>query len=348
MDDTTRETGSSPRISVCVPTYNGAAFLAQTLHSISAQTFHDYEVVVVDDGSSDDTLAIARSYAAQDRRVRVFHNEERAGSSARNANRCLDRARGEWIKFLFQDDVMAPACLERMLQASASGKFVVCWRDFAFEADLDVDVRREHEEHPSLKMMFESTYVSPEEFCQAILRRWNVNFIGPTSSSLVHRTCFDLYGRFSSEIVTMPALECWIRLGSHEGLAIVPETLVTFRVHGASITSRIHRDPRLQYRTRLERLLLLVNLAKAPEYDSVRTCAWSLQPPLDPDATLRQAAEYERWLAVDTRYRRRDSTTLDEWKSFCRAHPEIREALRQVDAERPLLGKLKLRVKSWL
>ena len=75
----------SPHVSVCVPTYNGAAHLAETLASIAGQTYHDYEVVIVDDGSTDGTLALAEAYAARDARVRVFRNAKRAGSSARKA-----------------------------------------------------------------------------------------------------------------------------------------------------------------------------------------------------------------------------------------------------------------------
>src|SRR5438045_5765583 len=90
---------ASPTISVCVPTYNGAAFLAQTLDSIAAQTFDDFEILIVDDTSTDTTLSIAESFAATEPRARIIRNAERAGSSARNANQCLRHARGEWIKF---------------------------------------------------------------------------------------------------------------------------------------------------------------------------------------------------------------------------------------------------------
>src|SRR6476661_6387292 len=117
----------SPRVSVCVPTYNGALFLGETLACIEAQTMPDYEVVIVDDLSTDDTLALADAYAARDPRVRVIRSAERAGSSARNANRCITHARGEWIKFLFQDDLMAPTCLERMLQAGRNSRLVISW-----------------------------------------------------------------------------------------------------------------------------------------------------------------------------------------------------------------------------
>src|SRR3954466_13368966 len=97
-----RSDGRRPTVSVCVPTYNGAAFLTETLASIAAQTFENYEVLIVDDGSKDSTVDLAEAYAASDARVRVLRNGERAGSSARNANQCAKHARGDWLKFLYQ------------------------------------------------------------------------------------------------------------------------------------------------------------------------------------------------------------------------------------------------------
>jgi teichuronic acid biosynthesis glycosyltransferase TuaG len=94
-------TMSNPVVSVCLPTYNGGAFLALTLKSIAAQTFEDYEVIIVDDQSTDDSVALVEQYAASDPRVKLLQPSGRAGSSARNANRCVQHARGEWIKFIF-------------------------------------------------------------------------------------------------------------------------------------------------------------------------------------------------------------------------------------------------------
>jgi glycosyltransferase involved in cell wall biosynthesis len=135
-------TARDPVVSVCVPTYNGSAFLDQTLQSIAAQTLQDYEVVVVDDNSTDESVDVARRYAASDPRVRLFEPSQRAGSSARNANRCLRYARGEWIKFLFQDDTMAPHCLSSLLDAMRGGRrFALSWHDYRFEPGVDAETR---------------------------------------------------------------------------------------------------------------------------------------------------------------------------------------------------------------
>jgi glycosyltransferase involved in cell wall biosynthesis len=338
----------NPKVSICVPTYNGSAFLAHTLSSISKQTFEDYEVIIVDDQSRDETLAIAKQYAATDARVHVFRNDDRSGASARNANRCLTHTRGEWIKFLFQDDLMAPTCLERMLDAARTGRFLMCWHDYLFAPDVDAKVRAGYENLPSLRTALPMTYAGVEDFCNAVLKHWNINFIGPTSASFIHRDCFTAYGPFSSEIVTFPDLECWIRLGSREGLAIVPERLVTFRVHNSSISAQQRDDKGRQFAHQLEPLLLLLNLACAPDYENVRMHARRQVPPLDAHRLLTRAALNARWQATDARYRQRDRSLLEHWNAFCGKHPDLVDVLRQADAAAGIWPRLKQYLKARL
>lgn len=108
MDNTIA--GKTPEISVIVPVYNVQAYLPRCLDSILAQTFRDMEIILVDDGSADDSGAICDSYAARDERVCVIHKENGGLSSARNAG--LDVARGQWIGFVDSDDYIAPDMYE--------------------------------------------------------------------------------------------------------------------------------------------------------------------------------------------------------------------------------------------
>ncbi len=108
----------TPRVSIIVPAYNAAGFLERALHSALAQTMPSLEVIVVDDASSDATLALAREVAARDPRVRVLHNEHNRGMYP-TYNRAIDAARGEWIAALDADDVWLPERLEQMLAVSA-------------------------------------------------------------------------------------------------------------------------------------------------------------------------------------------------------------------------------------
>ena len=99
-----------PAISVIIPVFNRRHCLAATLRSVLAQTFTDFEVIVVDDGSTDDSAAVARGFGD---RVRVLSQPNRGASAARNAG--LRAARGKWIAFLDSDDFWSPQKLERQL-----------------------------------------------------------------------------------------------------------------------------------------------------------------------------------------------------------------------------------------
>ena len=89
-------------ISIIVPVYNTEKYLHRCIDSILAQTYQDFELLLIDDGSKDSSGAICDEYAAKDARVRVFHKENGGVSSARNVG--LDNARGEWITFVDADD----------------------------------------------------------------------------------------------------------------------------------------------------------------------------------------------------------------------------------------------------
>ena len=102
-----------PLLSIIVPVYNTATYLPACLDSILSQGFTDFEVLLVDDGSSDGSGAICDKYAEADSRVRVFHQENGGVSSARNLG--LSQAKGEWIYFVDSDDEMLPDGLQTLV-----------------------------------------------------------------------------------------------------------------------------------------------------------------------------------------------------------------------------------------
>lgn len=103
----------NPLISVIVPAYNIAPYLDKSIASICAQSYGNLEIVIVDDGSSDDTLSVARGLAEQDRRIRVIAKENGGVTSARL--RGAVEAAGEWIGFMDGDDYIEPQMYERLL-----------------------------------------------------------------------------------------------------------------------------------------------------------------------------------------------------------------------------------------
>lgn len=105
-----------PVISVIVPVYNAENYLNRCVDSLLSQTFADYELILVNDGSKDSSGVICDSYAAKDNRVRVFHKANGGVSSARNIG--LDNARGEWIVFCDSDDYVSERYLENLISGA--------------------------------------------------------------------------------------------------------------------------------------------------------------------------------------------------------------------------------------
>ena len=113
------------RVSIIVPCYNSARYLTACVDSILAQTMPDFEAILIDDGSTDGTLALCKVLAAGDARLCVLHQENAGVSAARNLG--LSHARGEWITFVDSDDLLTPDALETMLSAATDeADMVVC------------------------------------------------------------------------------------------------------------------------------------------------------------------------------------------------------------------------------
>jgi glycosyltransferase involved in cell wall biosynthesis len=108
--------GRAPLVTIAVPVYNGAAFIEAAVRSACAQTCADMEILVVDNDSTDDTVARVSAIARTDPRVRLVRNPANVGMTG-NFNRCLELAAGEYVKFLCADDLLDPRCTERMLDA---------------------------------------------------------------------------------------------------------------------------------------------------------------------------------------------------------------------------------------
>jgi glycosyltransferase involved in cell wall biosynthesis len=129
---------SEPLISILIPCYNAARWLPFTLESALAQSWPNKEVIVVDDGSTDDSLAIARSFVT--RGVKVASQPNRGASAARNA--ALQAARGAWVQFLDADDLIAPdkIAIQMALAQTIGDKFAICatWTRFR-SATADAD-----------------------------------------------------------------------------------------------------------------------------------------------------------------------------------------------------------------
>ena len=113
-----------PLVSIVMPCYQNGQTLSRTVKSIQAQTVKDWELIAIDDGSRDDTLAVLEQLAKSEPRMRVIHQENGGVSAARNAG--MDAARGKWIFFVDADDHLLAHALEHLLSLADESVDIVC------------------------------------------------------------------------------------------------------------------------------------------------------------------------------------------------------------------------------
>jgi len=315
-----------PLVSICIPAYNGVRFLEQCIDSVLAQTFADFELLVVDDQSSDDTLSIVKSYAAQDPRVRVLRNEKNLGLVG-NWNRCAELARGEWVKFVFQDDMIAPECLARMLShCQENTALVSCAREFLFEPETSQGVREwyERNERTIEKTWGKQEKISAEQFCQALLERPGANLVGEPTAVLLRRSVFQNFGFFNPHLIMSCDLEYWARVATHTGFVWVPEPLATFRVHSGA-TSAENRASRGYRMDVLDDLIILHEFVFHSAYGPLRAASARRVPPVDLAGLFLEKARWARNIADGAAKdpARLDASLLQEWAEVVRHYPKI-------------------------
>jgi glycosyltransferase involved in cell wall biosynthesis len=268
----TLTTENRPVVSVCIPTYNGREHLAECISSIRAQSFTDFEVVICDDHSSDGTLDFARLLAQGDARFRFISNPRRLGLVG-NWNNCVDEARGEWIKFVFQDDTIAPTCIETLLDAcKGTGKvFSFCQRDFIFENETPDTLREFFLAH---RRRLCSDYsagpvIGPDHFIRIAAHEPRHNFVGEPTVTLINRSVFREIGRFDDALIQLCDAEFWCRVGINYGAVFVPESLAAFRIHAMAATSLNHQDRAFRGQV-VDPLVIRHHVAFGPHFKAMR------------------------------------------------------------------------------
>lgn len=321
----------TPVISVCVPSYNGSQFIEQCLDSVIGQTFDDLEILVVDDCSTDDTVKILREYAARTPHIRVVENDQNLGLVG-NWNRCIELARGEWIKFVFQDDLIAPTCLEEMLAASTPDTWLtVCRRAFIFEDGTTDATRQYYERHPNPERVFDAatTYIRPAAVCETAIDLFGINFFGEPTATLIRREAFARYGLFNPELAMICDVEYWLRLAVNHGFTYLPKTLASFRVHTGSTSA--HYFARRQYRITLDLLVLLHEFVHNPAFEPVRVAMQRRNPPVDLQAMLNKKIAGTHWIAVAAANSVTDPnpSLLHEWEALIGRYPGLGRAAKK-------------------
>jgi glycosyltransferase involved in cell wall biosynthesis len=223
----------SPKISVLIPVYNGARHLAECLDTVLAQDFHDLEILLSDDRSQDDSVAIIRDYAARDARIRWWENRQNRGLTG-NTNECLRAARGEYLKFVHQDDLLlSPTAISRLaaaLDANPGVSLAAC---------------RQHLTGAGTRPLMFSQQGGVFDGHRVIVAslEQNTNLIGQPTLTLFRR---QQAGRgFDERFTGFMDFEMWCHLLEQGDYAYVPEPLASWRVHEGQQTARdsVSREP---------------------------------------------------------------------------------------------------------
>ncbi len=223
-------TSSTPKVSVCIPTYNGEKFIAQTIESILNQSFDDFELIISDDGSTDKTLEIVRSF--RDPRISRIDSLAKVGSEA-NWNNSVVNARGELIKLICQDDLLYRQCLEQEVSTMASPQnkdvsFCFGLRDFVTPNGRIIKGRRVSGKGDAR--------FNKSQFLKKVVRSGG-NPIGEPMAVTFRRSAFEQAGKFHGDYVIDLAM--WVSLIEFGPAIFVDQRLSAFRISKTSWTASL-------------------------------------------------------------------------------------------------------------
>lgn len=317
----------TPLVSICVPTYNGSQYLHECLNSVLSQSITDFEVLVVDDQSSDDTFEITKQYAKKDKRIKLYRNNSNLGLVG-NWNRCIELANGEWIKFVFQDDIIKNNCLELMLYKTCTKTpFVICQRDFIFHPLTSKENRDFYlNTLPNIGHLFPNTeLISPKQICEKVLLE-PLNFFGEPTSTLIHHTIFKKFGSFNLSMVQICDLEYWIRVSINTGVKFIPSNLVQFRVHPSSTSSK-NQDSQIYRSSHMDKLILLHEFAYNPFYEPLRKITHINNPTRNFKKETASRAFWLKNLALNSSSADHKLSPLTHWNSVYKDYPKLNSSL---------------------
>ena len=200
-----------PLVSVLMTAYNRQQYIAAAIESVLASTYTNFELIIVDDGSTDNTVNIAKKYLQQDSRVKVFVNEKNLGDYP-NRNKAASYATGKYIKYFDSDDILYPHCLGVMVSSMEkfpeAGYGLSCIGDEDRPFPVCITPAQAYKEHFSNKYHFNRA----------------------PGSSIIKKDAFDKMGGFSG-LRQVGDFEFWLKIGCYYPLVKFPVDLYWSRLH---------------------------------------------------------------------------------------------------------------------
>jgi glycosyltransferase involved in cell wall biosynthesis len=210
-----------PKVSVIVPTRNRAHFLKATIQSILSQTFQDFEVIIVNDASTDETDDVIQGFS--DSRITSIRHEKVRGQGV-TRNQGINRASGEYVAFLDDDDEWLPLKLEKQVYMLDSSPPPV---GLIYTGFYRVEIPRRR----ILNEVIPHTRGKAED----ALRRANI--VGGCSTVLMRKLCFDRIGLFDESLTAAADYDLWLRVSEKFDIDCISEPLVYYAVHDDRIST---------------------------------------------------------------------------------------------------------------
>ena len=209
------------QVSVIMPAYNAEQYISEAIESVRSQTHQDFELIIVNDGSTDNTLSIAESYAREDERIKVFSQPNIGVSITRN--RAIDVALNEWIVCMDADDVMLPKRIERQLAFIERYPDVAVASSFVYYIGTDGDIIG----------TYRSSLTTRRAVEEQIERGELIAFHQP--AVIMRKSVVQDVGGYRREVWPGEDIDLWNRIAEQGHLVLVqPEVLLKYRKHGSS------------------------------------------------------------------------------------------------------------------
>lgn len=213
---------TNPKISVCMPAYNNGNFIAEAIESVLGQTFADFELLIIDDCSLDETYEVAFGYKNRDSRIVLLKNGQNLGM-VQNWNRCIDLARGEYIKFLFADDLLSsPNALEEFLKPLGADSRISLVASARNIIDADSRPQKINSHFPDCAVVEGSSLIR-RSICE------QRNLIGEPSVVMFRKN--QATRGFDPRLKQLVDLEMWLHLLEKGDFYFIGAPIASFRVH---------------------------------------------------------------------------------------------------------------------
>jgi glycosyltransferase involved in cell wall biosynthesis len=217
---------NSPLVSVLIPTYNKADFIKEAIESVLAQTYENFELIIVDDCSSDNTADIVKEFL-DDNRVKFFQNERNLGIGG-NWNKTLSYAKGKYIKYLMADDKFEPYLLEKYVKIMEAHK----------QVSMVTSYRGIFGDVSSVIKQPETGLVDSKRAIELTLKHGN--WIGEPTTVMFRKDNLWV-GTFKTEFKFLLDIDMWIRQLVCGPLYVIPEVLTWFRQYGGQTTKIVKK-----------------------------------------------------------------------------------------------------------